>query len=255
MTNPDVSRPSDPARRRWWLSAPVLSLGLTVLLLALALAWPMLRGLQQGPGAEPATGMPWQIEPAADGSSRVFGLVLGHSTVADVLQRFPDDLRLALVAAPQGHATALEAYVESHRAGFVTGKLVLSFEADPAWLDAARARSPRREIVEGGAQRFGLSPEDLQQAQAAPLSAMTFVPSARLDAATVQQRFGEPAERLTGPEGETQWLYPVWGLAIAVPPEEGPLARAKAVLQYVAPARFAQRLRAPLLSASSPTAS
>ena len=43
----------------------------------------MLRGLQQGPGAEPATGMPWQIEPAADGSSRVFGLVLGHSTVAD----------------------------------------------------------------------------------------------------------------------------------------------------------------------------
>jgi hypothetical protein len=251
MDDSDVPLAAASARRPWWRSAPVLSLGLTVLLLALALAWPLIRGLQQAPGAEPATGMPWQIEPAADGGSRVFGLVLGHSTVAEVVTQFPEDLRLALVAARAGQPPVLEAYVESYRAGFITGKLVLAFDADPAWLAAAQARSPRREIMEGGSQRFGLAAEDLERAQAAPLSALTFVPSARLDASIVQQRFGEPAERLAGPEGETQWLYPVWGLAIALPPADGPLARARAVLQYVAPARFAQRLRAPLLSASA----
>ena len=41
-----------------------------------------------------------------------------------------------------------------------------------------------------------------------------YVPA--IDAETVRQRFGEPAERITGPQGESQWLYPDRGIAVVL---------------------------------------
>jgi hypothetical protein len=92
---------------------------------------------------------------------------------------------------------ALEAYVESFQAGFVNGKLVLAFAAEPGWLIEALARSPRRELAgDGTARRHALAEADLTQAQGLPLAALAFRPAARLDEATVVARFGPPAERL-----------------------------------------------------------
>jgi hypothetical protein len=202
------------------------------------------------PAAEQA-GLPWQVQALPDGGSQVFGLAPGRTTVAEVTRRFPNDLRLALVVS--GHeAPALEAYVESFQAGFANGKLVLAFDAEPRWLDTAMARSPRRELAgDGTARRHALADEDLAQAQSLPLAALTFVPAARLDEATVVARFGPPAQRVAGPQGEAHLLYPAIGVAATVPPAEGDLARARAVLQYVAPRDFERRLRQPLAAAAA----
>lgn len=218
--------------------------------------WPLLASPPAPATAAPeaAAVLPWQVQTGPRGGSRVFGLEVGVDTLADVQARFPDDLAAGLIV-PHGQAPALEAYVESFKTGFVTGKLVLAFEADAGWLQRAQARSPRNEVGEGGrSRRYSLAEDDGPTARSARLVALAFLPSARLDESVVVQRFGQPAERHVGPGGELQLLYPAMGVAVALPPAEGELARAKSVIQYVAPADFEARLRAPLQAARAASA-
>lgn len=223
----------------------MLALAVTVLLLALGWGWGAWRASSADAGAS-APGLPWEVATSPDGGSEVFGIALGRSTLAQAEQRFGDGLRLALVSA-QGQPPSLEAYVESFHAGFIDGKLVLAFAAETRWLEEALARSPRFErSADGRSKRHALAPDDLAAARSLAVSALTFLPAARPVEATLVARFGPPAERLAGAQGEVQLMYPSIGLAITVPPAEGPLARARAVLQYVAPREFALRLRAPL---------
>ena len=216
------SRPLHGAKKAWWQRPSVLSLATVLLLLAAALGWSFWRGQTAAPAAAGAQGvLPWQVGANADGTSQVLGLTLGTSTLADVQARFPDDLNVGLIA-PNGQAASLEAFVDSFRAGFVTGKLVLAFEADAGWLQRARERSPRNEVGEGGrSRRYRLADDDGDQARAARVVALALLPSARLDEAVVTQRFGTPAERHIGGAGEVQLLYPALGVAVALPPAEG----------------------------------
>lgn len=244
---PNPASPPGAPVTRWWARPPLLALAIAAALLLLALAWTAWRG---GAGSTPDGLLPWQVRQRPGGGTEVFGLAPGRSTVAEVSQRFAHDLRLAL-AVSKGQPPALEAYVEAFQAGFVNGKLVLAFDADPGWLAGALARSPRHELAgDGTSRRHALAEPDLAQAQAMTLSALAFLPAARLDEATIVARFGPPAERVAGAQGEVQLLYPAIGMAATLPPAEGDLARARAVLQYVAPADFERRLRAPLLGAS-----
>lgn len=236
----------------WWRRPWALSLWTVLLLLGAAMAWPLWLAWQgtTGTGPDdrgPAPELPWQVR-AAGGGSEVFGLRLWAGTLADAEARFGDRLRVGLMQ-PQGEAVpALEGYVESLQAGFVTGRLVLAFERPASWRQAALGRAPRHEVGEGGRSRwYGLAAEDLPQARQAALVGLSFLPSARLDEPTLVQRFGPPAERLQSPAGEVQLLYPALGVAIALPPADA--ARARAVIQYVAPAEFEARLRGPLRAA------
>lgn len=239
------------AKRRWWQRPSVISLGVVVAVLSGAMGWTWLSLTPAGQGRAD-TGLPWQVRADGTGASEVFGLSLGRSTLADVQQRFPEDLNIGLIAA-NGQAPALEAFVESFKAGFVTGRLVLAFEADPAWAEQAKARAPKNQVGEGGrSRRYSLAGDDVETARRSVLVAMAFLPSARLDEATVVQRFGDSPERHTGPAGETQLLYAVKGVAIAVPPAQGEGAGGRVVIQYTAPRDFERRLRAPLLAASAP---
>ena len=117
-----------PAPRRatvWWQRPIVLSLGITLLLLALALGWPLLRWQFSPPASAPiAQGLPWQVQADGAGDSAVFGLRLGSATLGDAEALWPQDFKVALIST-QGQAPALEAYVESFQAGFVSGKLVM----------------------------------------------------------------------------------------------------------------------------------
>lgn len=246
----DLPSPSSTVAHHWWQRPSVISLAVVVVVLGGALAWPLLRGASTlpGPAGSAPTDLPWQVQVLDGGGTRVFGLQPGRSTLADVEQRFGDNLRVGLIV-PTGGGPALEGFVESFQAGFISGKLVLAFEGEPAWLVAAQARATRNEVGEGGrSRRYGLSVQDLLQARKAPLVGLTFIPAAQLDEVAVVQRFGAPPERYVGRDGERQFLYPLQGVAVALPPEAGDGARAKAVIQYVAPSDVATRLRAPLLS-------
>lgn len=241
----------------WWQRPIVLSLGITLLLLALALGWPLLRWqLSPHEAAPAAQGLPWQVQADGAGGSAVFGLQLGSATLGDAEGLWPQDFKVALISV-QGQAPALEAYVESFQAAFVNGKLVLSVAADPDWLRQAWDRSPRGEVEggrEGAVRRRELAPQDLDAARRIAVSALAFIPAARLDEATVVQRFGTLAQRHVGADGVVQLLYPERGVAVALPPAEGDAARAKPVIQYVAPRDFERLLRAPLQAAQAASA-
>lgn len=226
-----------------------LAAGLAVLVAAFApVAWQMLR-----PAPPPAAGMaglppPWQIERGPDGTLRAFGLRLPGSTLADAVERWGDDLRVALIA-QRGQAPALEAFTERWSGGGVTGKLVLATDAQPAAVLRWTERAPRRETIDANAQRWGLHPDDRADALRSGVMGLSFLPSSRVDAALLRARFGQPARQLAGDGGTEHWLYPDRGLAIAWDPATG-----KAVMQVVALGDFESRLLAPLVAAAAASA-
>jgi hypothetical protein len=102
-----------------------------------------------------------------------------------------------------------------------------------------RSNAAKTDHLETGIRKYVLNDADRQRAERLPLTAIAFIPAARLDEAIILQRFGAPAERIRQGETLEHFLYPAWGLDIVLD------SKGKGVLQYVAPAEFA-RLRAPL---------
>ncbi len=218
-----------------------LGAGLLVLLVAFAAPlWQMMRGPGSAGAAAPqaAQGLPWQVQALPDGLSQVFGLAPGRDSLAQAQARVGDGLQVALVAR-LGEVGALEALAEPYTAGFVSGRLVLAFDAPADALARWRAQAPRSEAMNDGVRRFALRPADLDEARSARLVGLSFVPSVRLSAADVRQRFGAPAEQRALDGGAVLLLYPAIGLSASV----GPASRS--VLQYVAPRDFEARLRPP----------
>lgn len=214
--------------------------GVFALLVALLLAQ-MLFPPQRDTAPQMTHGMPWQIEHPGPGQSRVFGLTLGGaaaSTLADAQRLSPQLPKLALLA-PQDGPPALEAYFDSVSLGALTGKLVLSIAASATDLEVIRSNAAKTGHLDSGMRKFALNEADRQRAEALPLAAIAFIPSASLDEAIIVQRFGAPAERIRQGETLEHFLYPARGLDIVLD------SKGKEVLQYVAPADFA-RLRAPL---------
>jgi hypothetical protein len=255
----ELSSASDASRSVWWLRPFWLAFAFVVFVLAGALIFPV--WTSPPPAAASAAsapqGLPWQVK-ATPESSEVFGLLVGQSGVPQAQARFGENLHLALIQ-PIGtsaeEAPALEGYVERLEAGFVTGRLVLAFEVDDELRRAAAARTPKREVGEGGRVRqLSLAADDADVRNAdslvsqARLVGLSFTPAARLDEATLVGRFGEPAERVPGAHGEVQLLYPATGVAIALPGDGSSAQRV--VIQYVAPGEFEARLRQPLAAAS-----
>ena len=189
-------------------------------------------------------GLPWQIEPLANGQSRVFGLTLGASSLADARSRFGADGEVAIVSAP-GETGALEMYFGDFVAGAVNGRLILTGELPPEVLAGMRERAIKVDFMQSSTRKATLSDADTATALQATISAIAFVPAARLDEAIVLQRFGTPDERIRTSETVEHFLYAARGLDLALDSD------GKEVLQYVAPARFAA-LRQPLVSSATP---
>lgn len=186
---------------------------------------------------------PWAIKTHPDGSSEVFGLHLGASTLGDALTVLGGGAEVALMLNRDRPAT-LEAYLESVSAGFVTGKMVLTASLPTEASEAMQARAVKVEALPSGARRLHLAAEDRQRAREARLDAATFIPSVNLDEATVIQRFGPPGERIRADARSEHFLYADKGLDLVLDSES------KELLQYVAPRDF-DRLRAPLKAAQS----
>jgi hypothetical protein len=193
---------------------------------------------------------PWQIEALPDGGLQALGLVVGHSTLGDAVQRYGMDTQVAVVAAPNedGH---LEAFVDPAQADFVSGKLVVSAQATPEQLQGWRSRAVKAEFMESTTRRYILSTNDLVEAMKAKVVGLGFIPQAQLDANAVISRFGEPDEQLKPNAHTVHLLYPNKGLDVMIDSE------GKELIQYVPPMAFNERLRQPLLAAiaASSTAS
>ena len=218
------------------------SIGLFVAIVVALLAAPLLfidRDVK--PPTLPAEGLPWQIDMLPDGHTRIFGLIPGMSTLDDARQRFGPDAQIALIIAP-GETGSVEAYYETLKAGFVTGKMVLTLETTQPQREAMLKRAIKAEFMESATRRIALAEVDLQEMSKTRVQGFTFIPSASLSEEVVLQRFGPPAERVRAGEHAEHFLYPDKGLDLRLD------AKGKEVLQYVAPREFS-RLRDPLITA------
>lgn len=197
---------------------------------------------------EAVTGLPWQVAIEPDGSTRVFGLVPGKSTLLDAHQYFGEG-ETALVGASD-ETGSLELYFDTVTlAGAITGKLIVTADLPAATLAAMRERAVATEYMKtGNSKKSTLAEADLPAANGARILAIAFIPSANLDDAIVVQRFGSPAERVTTSATASHLLYPERGIDILLD-QEG-----KEIIQYVAPKDFA-RLRDPLVAATTQAAS
>ncbi len=190
--------------------------------------------------APPEQNLPWQIEHLPGGETRVFGITPGRTTLGEVTARLGQDgMSLAIVAEPNESGN-VEMYYETVTMGFVAGKLIITADLPAATIDAMRERAPKTEYMQSTTRKATLAPADRGAALAAPVRALAFIPSAQLDEAVVQQRFGPPAERLRINDHQEHLLYPAQGLDLMLD------SQGRELLQYVAPARF-EEVRAPIL--------
>jgi hypothetical protein len=210
----------------------------TFLLITLVLAIYPFIGMDENKSSG-VTGLPWQIEILPDGSSKVFGLVPGQSTLGEAVEQLGEDMELAVMVA-RGEATgSLEMYYGQYRAGLLSAKLVLAAELDPGTIESMIENAADKEVLKTGARKYVLNEQDHPRAFNAVIENIACVPAVNLDHDIIIKRFGEPAEVIQKENQAIHYLYPEKGLDVILS-EEG-----KEVLQYVAPAKF-ERLRAPL---------
>lgn len=213
---------------------------LTLLLAAALMAWRMLAPPDPATRAGGQQGAPWQIENPSPGQTRVMGLTLPGSTLAQARLRWGNDLKVALMAKPEGPVT-LEAYLERFETGGVSGRLLLRFDTTNLAAPVAHWREAVFGVPqESGARQHVLAEPAVQELGSAALVGVNYIPEAQLSAEVLLARFGSPAERLAEGERLQHWLYPPQGLAVLLD------AKGREVLQYVAPGDFEARLAAPL---------
>jgi hypothetical protein len=210
--------------------------------LAVAFALPLFHMLR-GVAPAPADGLPWQVQRHGD-AIEIFGLRLPGSALSDAQLRWGDGLQLAVVS-ERGQPGALEAYVDRLEVGGVGGRLVLATGLSAAAVIRLRDNAVRSDALGATALRYALRSQDRPEALRSAITGLSFIPTAKLETAVLEQRFGVPVERLRLGGTQTHWMYPALGLAIAMHSQGNDL------LQYVAPAEFESRLRAPLLAAGA----
>lgn len=217
------------------------AIGLFVMALLVLLALPLLlpKGEVERRTAVPDSGMPWQIEAAGDGFTRVFGIEPGRTPFGAARDRLGGAPLVALVAATGGSGS-LEAYWDSFSAGPLMGKLVLTLDTSLEQREEMLQRAVKAEYMEGTTRRVTMTHEDLARAETLPILAVTFIPSAHLDEEIILRRFGAPGERIRASEHREHFLYPDKGLDLQLD------AKGKEVLQYVAPRDFERLLHEPL---------
>ena len=184
-------------------------------------------------------GLPWQIELLPDGTSKVFGVTLGQSTLGDAREQLGDDMELAIiVVAADDHG--LEMFYSHYTAGVFSGKLIVAADIGPDTLEQLLDRAVNAEYLESGARKFHVNPDDLPVAYQAAVKSITFIPGIALDEQTALKHFGTPAETIRRSDQVAHLLYPGKGLDLIIDKD------GKDVLQYVAPRGFT-KLRNPLL--------
>jgi hypothetical protein len=184
-------------------------------------------------------GLPWQIELLPDGTSKVFGVTLGQSTLGDAHEQLGDDMELAIIVVAADDS-GLEMYYSRYTAGVFSGKLILAADVAPDTLEQLLGRAVKAEYMESGARKFHLNPDDLPVAYQAAVKSITFIPGIALDEQTAFKHFGTPAETIRRGNQAVHLLYPGKGLDLTINKD------GKDVLQYVAPRDFTE-LRNPLL--------
>ena len=195
--------------------------------------------LMPGQPREKAVNLPWQVETMADGSTRVFGLVLGKSTLHDAQQIFQEEAELSMFASDDGKRV-VEGFFNQLTLSGLRARMVVAMDYSAQELEAIFNRGARISTMGSGKRKVTLSGEDKIAAMHVPIASITYLPKTNLDGTLVEKRFGKPGDIVKESKTDVEhWLYPDLGLDIALSDEQ------RDVLQYTLPSKF-ENLVAPL---------
>ena len=196
----------------------------------------LLAACGERPATPPEDTYPWQITMTDPAHSRVFGITLGRTRLGEAAGMLGRAYRLALFEDPDGRLS-LEVYYREITRGGLSGRLIMLLEAGEDELAGIRERAVRREALETGNVRYTLGESDRLAAAGRVIVGLDYIPYVNLDAETIENRFGTPAERIRLDDRREHWLYPERGLDILLN------ADGKELLQYVPPAAFEALVR------------
>jgi hypothetical protein len=185
--------------------------------------------------------LPWNITHPTPETSRVLGITLGTTSLADTEQLFQGqtEVEISLFKSPAGKMT-VEAFFEEVNFNGLKAKIVMTVAVPQQELIEMFNHGLRMNSTPSG-KRITLTADDLAHVKQLPIANFTYLPSASLGESVISKRFGVPAERIQEKAGGTiHWLYPQHGLDVVMNHNEKPL------LQYVAPKDF-ELLRTPLI--------
>ena len=178
------------------------------------------------------TDLPWQVSVEPDGSSRVFDLHIGDSTLNEAIAKFGNPEAVALYIRESG-TRDLETYFGTVTMGPLKAKIILSLQVDAQRLDAFEANAIKQEFSAEGHRKLLLNSEDKQSLGDARIRGITYNPTYRgLEADFFREPFGEPAAWKVEDEEHVQWFYPDIGMTLLLS-EEG-----REILQYRMPRDF-----------------
>lgn len=184
--------------------------------------------------------LPWQIKTNMDGSIRVFGLLLEHSTINDAIRRFGENAEVSMFVSPK-HKRVIEVYFNNTRLAGLNAKIVLSVAINKAEIKAIYDNGTRISTLGDGSHKVTLGHDDLLRVKQSPIAMITYLPKIKLGADLILARFGEPAQRIQETKNKTlHWLYPSKGLDIAQD------QNGRTVIQYLPPKAFEGAMK-PLL--------
>lgn len=195
------------------------------------------------PGNDKPEHLPWQTGVDARGRLQAFGVTLGATTLGEVQEDFGQSGEITLFVDPAGDPhSAVEVFFERIYLNGLRGDFVFSLAVDPDARARIYERGLRISRLGNGTQKVQPAPVDQEALAAATIVHITYLPAARLDAKLIRDRFGEPAEQVTEPNGIVHWLYPDKGIDLARQ------SNGRIVIQYVNPSDF-NLLREPLRAA------
>jgi len=171
--------------------------------------------------------MPWEVTIMPDGNRHVFGIHLGTSNYGEAQQQLRQYGKTAIFT-QEGVASSVEAYFNSINLGGLSAKLVLNLDVDENDIEHMLSRALEARLQTSGAHRYELANEDNINLVKAPIIAITYIPTVRLNADKVRYRFG-PADSIVkdadNPATEI-WHYDTIGLTIRMNDSE------KTILEY-----------------------
>jgi hypothetical protein len=178
------------------------------------------------------TDLPWQVTVEPDGSSRVFDLHIGTSTLKDAIAKFGNPEAVALYIRESG-ARDLETYFGTVSMGPLKAKIILNLLVDGERLAVFEANAIKQEYSAEGHRKLLLSSEDKQSLGDARIAGITYIPTYKgLEADFFRERFGEPAAWKVEDEENVQWFYPDIGMTLLMS------AKGREILQYRMPRDF-----------------
>jgi len=171
--------------------------------------------------------MPWQVTTMPDGNSQVFGIHLGTTTYRQAQEGFHEYGKTAIFT-QEGEEPSVEAFFDSIHLGGLSAKVVLNLNVDSLQINDMKSRAMEARLQQSGAHRYELSNEDNASLINAQITAVSYIPSVKLNPKMMRYRFGEAdsiEQDSINPATEI-WHYHAIGLTVRMNENE------KTIMEY-----------------------